>query len=382
MENLKRILFVDDEQKVLDGLSRMLYPYRSRWQMVFANSGRQALELLAESEFDLLVTDMRMPDMNGIELLSEVLKRHPQVIRIVLSGTADQELTMQSVALAHQYLVKPCDAEQLRTHIERAFHLRVMLNDAGLKRVISSIKSLPSLPGVYMELMEAVRQPEIAASDIARIIARDMGMTAKVLQLVNSAFFGIQRCMTDPEAAVIYLGIDVVRDLSLAACVFSQFNTTSVGGFSLEGLRDHSLAVAARARQLAGSRSSCRSEVGYAFTAGLLHDVGKLVLASSWPDRYQKAIRQTAQTGGHIREVELEIFGTTHAEVGGYLLWLWNLPEPIVEAVSLHHAPPDAAEGKKCPASAVYEANLLVHASDGGAADRKTANGRGGISSC
>lgn len=391
MEDVKRILFVDDEQKVLDGLSRMLYAYRGRWQMMFANSGRQALKLLDESEFDLLVTDVRMPDLNGIELLAEVLKRHPQVVRIVLSGTADQELALRSVNLAHQYLVKPCDAEQLRATMERAFHLRVMLNDPALKRVISSIHSLPSLPVAYMELMEALRKPETSANDVGRIVARDVGMAAKVLQLVNSAFFGISRSIADPTEAVVYLGMDLVRDLSLAACVFSQFDTRAVGGFSLESLRDHSLAVAAEARHIASSRPSCRSEIGHSFAAGLLHDIGKLVLASAWPDRYRKVMRQIEKTGRHFCDTELEMLGTTHAEVGAYLLWLWNLPDPIVEAVALHHVPPDAAGDIPCPAKAVYTANLFVN-SNGRIADPETGdagNGRvpphpehGGILPC
>src|SRR5262249_34954838 len=109
----KRILFVDDEPQVLEGLQRILYPLPREWKMEFVASGNEALKRLGETEFDVLVTDVRMPEMSGIELLAEVVERYPQVIRMVLSGTVDQDLTLRSAALAHQYLVKPCDAQAL-----------------------------------------------------------------------------------------------------------------------------------------------------------------------------------------------------------------------------------------------------------------------------
>ena len=150
---MKRVLFVDDEQKVLDGLQRMLYPMRNEWRMAFVTSGREALERLAQSEYDVLVTDLRMPEMSGLDLLAKVVSLYPQVVRMVLSGVADQEIAVRSATLAHQYLVKPCDAATLRATVGRAFSLRVMLDDPVLKQLISSLHSLPSVPSVYLRLM-------------------------------------------------------------------------------------------------------------------------------------------------------------------------------------------------------------------------------------
>ena len=357
---MKRILFVDDEPRVLDGLKRMLYPLRAEWQMAFVSSGHEALRSLSEAEYDVLVTDVRMPGMSGIELLSEVVKRYPQVVRLVLSGTADQELTLRSVTLAHQYLVKPCDAAKLRATVERAFGLRVMLEDPALKQLVSRIHSLPSIPATYLKLMEALQSPEASPKDIGRIVSQDIGMTAKILQLVNSAFFGVWRRITNPAEAVVYLGIETVRALALTVSVFSQFDTRRAPSFSIEMLRDHCLAVAALAKPVARSLGLPPTAVDDAFVGGLLHDLGKLVLVCNYPEQYETAMQEARQKQIPDREAESQIFGTTHAEVGAYLLWLWGLPDPVTEVVANHHRLDRRQTQTPGPVVAVHIADALV----------------------
>lgn len=336
---MKRILFVDDEPKVLDGLKRMLYGLRHEWGMVFVGSSLEALRELSESEFDVVVTDVRMPGMTGLELLKEVVKRHPQIVRMVLSGTAEQEVALPSVMLAHQYLNKPCDPVKLREAVERAFNLRIMLNNPELKQVVSRIQSLPSIPIVYTQLIEALQNPDTSLKEIGRIIGQDLAMTAKILQVVNSAFFGVQRHITDPIEAVTYLGADTVKALALTVSVFSQFDTRRVRGFSIETLRDRGMVVATLARQIAKSLHLSKSELEDAFLGGLLHELGKLILACNYPEQYEEVIHATNQRHIPAREVELEVFGTTHAEVGAYLLWLWGLPDAVAEVVAHYQKP-------------------------------------------
>ncbi len=354
---MKRILFVDDEPKVLDGLRRMLYPYRNEWQMVFVNSAAEALQQLSQSPFDVLITDVRMPQMSGIELLSKVVERHPQVVRMVLSGMADKEVTLPSVMLAHQYLDKPCDAARLRSAVERVFQLRVILDNPALKQLISRLHSLPSVPSVYTRLMQALQADDVSPKEIGRIVAQDIAMTAKILQLVNSAFFGPRRPITNPTEAVIYLGADTVKALALSVSVFSQFDTKQVPGFSIEHLRDHGMAVAALARQIAESLKLSRTEMDDAFLGGLLHELGKLVLAANYPKEYAESLRISREENIPAREAELRTFGTTYAAIGAYLLWLWGLPDPVTEIVARHPQPePDANAG---PVVAVHVADAL-----------------------
>ena len=357
----KRILFVDDEPKVLEGLQRMLYPLRREWQMEFVKSGNEALKRLGETEFDVLVTDVRMPEMSGIELLAEVVERHPQVIRMVLSGTVDQDLTLRSAALAHQYLVKPCDAQALREKVERAFSLRVMLDDPGLKQVISRLHSIPSVPAIYSRLVHALNAPDVSAREIGDIVEQDVGLTAKVLQLANSAFLGISRRITKPSDAVIYLGVDTVRALSLTASVFTGFDSRKLPGFAFEQLQDHSLKVAIMAREMAKSLGWTRSTIDDAFVGGLLHDAGKFVLAHNCPEQYGEALAAAERDAKPIRETEFAVFGTTHAEVGGYLLWLWGLSDGITETAALHHRLPTDPRHQPGPVVAVHIADALVN---------------------
>jgi len=358
---LKRVLFVDDEQKVLDGLQRMLYPLRNEWRMDFVASPREALAMLSKAEYDILVTDLRMPEMSGLDLLAAVVQNHPQVVRLVLSGTADHEVTIRSTTLAHQYLVKPCDAGTLRTTVARAFSLRVMLGDPRLKQLISSIHTLPSVPSVYTRLVEMLQAPDVGPREIGQLIGQDMSMTAKVLQLVNSAFFGVRRQITNPTEAVIYLGAETVRELVLAASVFSAFKLNGMRHFSIESLQDHSLAVGSLARQIAEAAKLPKAVADQAYVGGLLHAVGKLVLASKYTEKYDEAMRYAATAGMAERMAELEAFGTTHAEVGAYLLWLWALPDAVTEVVLRHHEFPVDLAMARTPAAMVYLADALVN---------------------
>lgn len=357
---MNRILFVDDEPNVLAGLRRMLYSMRNEWDMEFVSGGAEALRSLSESPFDVLVTDVRMPGMSGIELLQEVSKLHPQVIRMVLSGTADVELTLQCVSLSHQYLLKPCDAQTLRATLQRAFCLRALLYNPALRGLISQTHSLPSIPAVYGELVGVLRSGDVSPQAVGRIMAQDMGMTSKVLQLVNSSFFGISRKIANPVDAVVYLGMDTVRALVFTASAFSQFQLGGRCNFSIDELQQHSLAVGTLARRIAKSMGLIPAAVDHAFVGGLLHDIGKLVLVSNYPERYQEALRCAHASPSCISEAECAIFGTSHAEIGAYLLWLWGLPDPVAEILALHHHPSRDAEAPLAVV-AVHFANALVN---------------------
>jgi len=362
---MKRILFVDDEPLVLEGLKRMLYPYRSDWEMVFVSSGQEALQQLAESEFDVLMTDVRMPQMTGIELLAEVAKRYPQIVRMVLSGTADQEMTLRSVTLAHQYLVKPCDAKTLRAKVEHALSFHRTLENPVLKQVIARLHSLPSIPSVYVKLMGALQAPNVSIREAGEIIAQDLGMSAKVLQLVNSSFFGMGRRVTTPAEAAVYLGIDTIKALALSVSAFSQFNAKALSFFSIEDLQEHSMGVGFLARSIAKSLGQSRSAIDDAFLGGMLHDIGKLVLASNCPDQYKEVQRFARDNLMRIWEAERTVFGTAHDEVGGYLLWLWGLPDAITEIVARHHRLAVETVLTAAPVLAVHLADELISASLG-----------------
>ncbi len=358
---MKTLLFVDDEPRVLQGLQRQLHGMRTEWSMNFVENGNKALMFMAGTPVDVVVTDMMMPGMDGAQLLSEVMRRHPNTIRIVLSGQADRESVLRLVGPAHQYLSKPSDAEELRNAISRAFALRDLLGNEQLKQLANRTRSLPTLPALHAQLAEELRKEEPSMENVSDIISKDIAMTTKILQLVNSAFFGLSQQVTSPSEAVIYLGLSTIRALVLSLQVFSQFEQKSIQGFSIDALAQHCWMTGVVARRIAEIEHSDPKLDDQCFLAGLLHDVGQLILATGLPDQYARTLERARTEGQSLWEVEKLEFGATHAEVGAYLLALWGLPNPVIEAVALHHRPADATVGKFSPVIAVHVANVFVH---------------------
>jgi len=351
----KRILFVDDEPMVLQGIERSLRTMRGEWETEFATSGAEALESMGRAHFDVVITDMRMPGMDGAQLLDLVKSKFPRTVRMILSGQSDRETILRSVGPTHQYLSKPCDVEELKQKLAHAFALRDLLENPRLKEVVCRLENVPSLPSLYTAVTKALQAPDTAISEVGNLIAQDMGMSMKLLQLVNSAFFGLSTPVSNPKQAAALVGIDNIRDLVLSVHVFSQFEGPH--SESLAFLWDHSMATAGFAKAIARSEHADRNLVDNAFTAGLLHDVGRLVLASACGSEYLDVWRQAAKQGRFIAAAEREAFGCTHAGVGAYLLGLWGLPDSIVEAVAWHHTPSE-------PGAHAFSALIAVHAGD------------------
>lgn len=357
-----RVLFVDDEPNVLSGLRRVLHGMRAEWEMVFVGSGAEALETLDQSVFHVVVSDMRMPGMDGAQLLNEVLRRHPHIVRIVLSGYSDKELIMRSVGATHQYLSKPCDPDTLKQAVSTALSLRELLHDEpSLMPLIARVERLPSLPTLYTEVVEELQTPEPSIRKVAQIIAQDPAMAAKVLQLVNSALFNLSKRVTDLDRAVSLMGLDAIKSLVLSAKVFSELGNDDMGGLCLQELWSHSALVGSLAKQICIEEKANKETIGNAVTAGLLHDVGKLILGSNLPEEYRR-VRELAQREEYaLARVEDLEFGATHAGLGAYLLGIWGLPDPIVQAVAFHHDSATAPTDQFSAITAVHVANVFAH---------------------
>jgi HD-like signal output (HDOD) protein/CheY-like chemotaxis protein len=358
---MKTLLFVDDDPNVLQGLQRQLRPMRQEWNMNFAGGGAAALAFMAMHPVDIIISDMMMPGMDGSQLLSEVLKRHPQTVRIILSGHAEREALLRLVGPAHQYLSKPCNADELRLAIVRALALRDLLGNERLKQLATRIKNLPTLPALQGQLTEELRKDSPSTERIGEIIARDIGMTAKILQLVNSAFFGLAQPINNPLDAVIYLGLNTVRSLALSAGIFSQYDQKMCRAFSLDVLARHSWTTGVMARGVAQMQHQELRILEQCFLSGLLHDVGQLILASGLPEEYTEVIVRAGRESLPVWQVEREIFGASHADVGAYLLALWGLPNPIIEAVAKHHEPAQCVAPGFSPAIAVHAGDVFAH---------------------
>ncbi len=364
MQRTTRILFVDDESNIRDGMRRMLRSMRNEWEMEFAGSGDAALQVLnewknAHKPFDVVISDMRMPGMDGAELLARVKDISPDTVRLILSGHSDTASIMKTVGTAHQYLSKPCDPELLKRTIKRAFALRMLLRDEYLQQVVSQIDHLPSLPVVYREIRACLQNPGASLADVAKVIGKDVAMTATLLKLVSSAFFGLSKPVSSVERAVSFIGLDTLIALVLAEGIFRESPPITAAGFSIDNLWRHSLETASAARIIAGQQGLDKATLDDAFLAGMLHDIGKLVLVQSMPDKYGEVLQKSGNR--FVERVEQEILQTTHADVGAYLLGIWGLTDAVVEAVAFHESPGTApTEGLGLPAI-VHAADRLVH---------------------
>jgi HD-like signal output (HDOD) protein/CheY-like chemotaxis protein len=336
----------------------MLRSQRHDWEMAFAPGGEAALALMEASPFDVIVSDMRMPGMDGATLLWRVREAHPEVVRIVLSGHTELSTALRVVPVAHQFLDKPCDAEMLRVAIERACHLKALLSDESIRRTVTALGDLPSVPRTYEALTRALADPDASLQLVAKIIEQDVGISAKVLQLVNSAFFGLTHSMTSIQSAVSYLGINTLKNLVLSVEIFRAFKPQKdLPGFSLERLQHHAQLTA----QIAARLPVPKHLADIALVAGMLHDVGKLILAWKISAHFESMLAEAQEANCPVHQVEERHNGFSHAEIGAYLLGLWGLPYTVVEAVALHHGPNRVPHQNFDAISVVYAANLLAH---------------------
>lgn len=322
-----KVLFVDDEPRVLEALQRMLFDAAGSWEVETASSGHDALSLLSSSRFDVIVTDMRMPGMDGAQLLQQVHERWPSMTRIVLSGQTDQEHAMKALGSAHQFLSKPCDPRTLTQVVENAFHLQALTPNERIRGLAASVHRLPSVAKVHERILKLLDTPEGNLRDAADLVAQDPSLAAKVMRIVNSAFFARGSVVQDVRTATSRLGMDLLRALVLSE--------------RASGGRTSPRIERVQARALDAASLACKflpeSERRAAFTAGLLCDVGTLVLEQGAPDEISAVYEYAKEAGIPQHVAEKEMLGSSHADVGGYVLGLWGVPTSIVEAVLGHH---------------------------------------------
>lgn len=354
-----RILFVDDDANLLRGQRRMLRAVRDEWDMHFVESGRQALEFLSSHEIDVIVTDMRMPGMDGAELLAEVSRRCPGVVRIVLSGYAESEAVTRTIGISHQYLDKPCDPDRLIAAVRRSLDIRKILRVERLRDFAAGLAKLPSPTDTYRDFLNEMENPRATTASIAGKIETDISLAAKILKLTNSAYFTLPHHISDIRQAVQLLGLDTIRSLVAISSFFAEFEADPALATLIERLGRRSVGIGGLARAIMQAEGMSRDDQCSACSAGLLSHIGTLLLIGNCPDGYRSACHLSDHDGMAFIDAERQVFGATHAELGAYLLGLWGFSDPIIEAVAFHHAP-SAIGGKEFGiVSAVHLAQAL-----------------------
>jgi HD-like signal output (HDOD) protein len=372
---MKNILFVDDEINILNGLKRMLNAKKKEWHMVFVLSGENALSVLETQSFDIIVSDMRMPVMDGVKLLATVRDKYPQVTRIALSGYSDTQMILESVRSTHLFISKPTNFDILTSAIERSLSIQAMINDSALRNFISGINSLPSVPEIHNQLVKELASDDVSIESIGRIIEKDIGISVKLLQIVNSAFFGLARNVLSPMEAAAYLGTDIIKSLVLSIKIFEIFEDASHAQKS-NNIFSQSQMVAKGAAIIAKAEGFSRKECDQLMSAGLLQDVGKLIMYSYFPTALHQQFEQHQGMNLTLEtSLERQIFGVSHAQVGAYLLHLWGLPLSIVEYVAFHQGQIEPANFDELTLlDILYLANLIISDNYGQALPEQISN--------
>lgn len=358
----KKVLFVDDDPAMRQLLSVKLRRQNGEWELELASSAQDGLKLMSDAHFDVVISDIEMPGMTGVEFLNLVKDRHPYTVRILHSGQSSKEVALRSVESSHRYFKKTGDVRAIKACLRQAFIIGDMVHNPRVRELVSSQGSLPSIPRIYSQLMEEVNSPEPSIRKIGQIISEDIGMSANILKLVNSAYFVLPKQIAAPEEAVKYLGLNTLRAVVLAQSVFSQFSVASQGNSQLQALYEHSFQVGHLAKTIAAMTSAIPAVQTNALIAGMLHDLGKLLLALNLGEEYLKILAQSEETNMPLCYIEQEALGATHAQTGAYLLGIWGLPCTIVEAIAFHHEPAKLNDPDAGVLACVFAANSITHA--------------------
>ena len=336
------------------------------WEFIRFDSKESLLMLLEERLCDAVIIPCTMRAQVDIEFMTRISNIQPSAVRIFL-GAEFWNATHKAKAadIAHRIYPSAVKVEEIGDSLEYQIKLLKLLNRSSLQAYVGKVGCLPSPPKLYTQLTDAVNSEMADLREISEIVEQDPAVVAQVMKQVNSAFFGFNRTITDLKEAISMLGVRNLRSLALSSQLNSQFKSgNDWDRFSFEQLNQRSLLVARLAQALCRRAGANKITQDQAFLAGLLHDVGVLIMASHDADQYKKLLNYSVKKQKPIYLVEKASFGFFHGEVAGALLALWNLPPQVIEAVMLHHVPHLSKETSFSPLTAVHVADAMLPSVD------------------
>jgi|GEM_PF-945164 len=333
----------------------------AEWKVV-DNSDRMEAEFALTLPCEWFVTVITHDRFN--EMYLEMLvwsEQYPTVLKVVLQDGLSPHQVALLADITHRVLPLSLSGEEMVAELEQCRRSEQILSQHRVKDMVDSIERLPSLPDVYVQLNNVLHDPDSDLQDVANVLVQDMAMTAKVLQMVNSSLFGIERKITRIEEAVAYLGIRQIRDLVLTDRLFEQYpQDPAWSSFSFAHVRDRSMLVARLAQQVCRSVKAPQEVIDKAFVGALLQDFGMLIFATHDAEGYQKIMQQATNMGQPLYALEKLRLGVTHTEAGAYLLRQWKLPSEVIETVMFHHFPNSSHINRFSPLTAVHIADALL----------------------
>lgn len=354
------ILFIISDEDIIKEIVKNIVPLQNEFDVFFAETAERALQILANNKIDIVFSSPNIIMSTGSNVLNEIKRLFPEVIRFALASSLDNQQVVQVSPLVHQFIYPPYTTENFKDRIERTLNFQKILKNDKIEELIKNTTNLPTLPEIYIQIEQEVAKPDFSINKIANLIAKDINLTAKILQIVNSAYFGLQREISSINFALTYLGVNIIKSLIFYIHLFSNFKVTSENKKYLERFWQHSLVVASNSYHLANKYLNEKFEIDSAYTAGVLHDVGKFVLLNTYTYPQNVILLAEQKTFDNL-EAEYEIYECTHAEIGAYLLGLWGFPPQIVEAVAYHHQPSSMNKNQLNFATIIHLADFLYY---------------------
>lgn len=356
-----RVLFVDDDALVLRSLRRMLRRSRNDYEIQFCASGPEALSLLEHYRFDVIFSDMRMPGMSGTEFLDQVQQRHPQTARIALSGYMERSTVFDSIRNTHAFVAKPSGDDQILALIERFRSLLHAISSPELKARLAAMTTVPVLPAIYQQLTDAIDTDEASVAQISAIVQTDPAISAKLLQLSNSAYFGSPRKCLNIDEAISFMGIDSLRDLVLGLKIFDALSNPASEKM-LTTIWKRCQVVAGVARKIARAEQLPRADLDTLMTASIVQDIGEILLIANSPTPLAGPYRWSLCGASTAKTLETALNGNDHTDIGVYLLSLWGIPVEVTECIAHQHRPERFADSARTPGHYLLAANAIVEA--------------------
>ncbi len=338
MGNKCRVLFVDDDARMLSGIRRLL-TLQTDWEIFFAENGPEALELLNRNPLDIVISDMRMKGMDGAVLLDKIRHSYPDIVRIILSGQTSQQKLIEAIDRIHYYIPKPYDLGHLTDSIDTIHQMRNSLKNPEYRHMVANQTALPVVPSVYHKLLEQINSDHPDKQCLSQILRSDIGLLCGLLHIAGAGF-SIQAAESAGLSSILArYDIGFLRELVQQGSIFKPMEGNSIFIEYLNQINRHSVRITSLAVSLARIDGLSPSQLRLLELFTTLHDVGKLILLDNRPEEL-RTILAPLTVAGHVgRQAETEQFGISHSELGAYLLSIWGFPRKIVESVYWHHSP-------------------------------------------
>ncbi len=358
------MVLVSDDASFVDEIRAALAGVAEGDDLCVLANEEEALELIEREKTEVVFARLGAGPMASTFFLNEVWKRNPKSARFLVDAVSDSEALVRCVLGGHYFLQTPLDNGVVKESLDRADSMRRFLRNEKIQSLISRMRTLPPRPSIYMEVLREVRSPRASATVVGELVARDLAVGTKLIQVVNSPYYAVDQPISDVKEAVLYLGLETTVSIVCSIETFARFDKIKPLYFSVDRVWKHSQVVADLAKKICLLMNGSLEMAAQTYLAALLHDVGELALAENFGEEYEQAFKRAGKTGKLSWEVEFEIFGATHADAGAYLLALWGVPLPVVEAVAYHHLAPGVLGSSFCPAVAVHLAEKVLECSD------------------